>query len=124
MAFFFCRLTPPRPSFALDMSPAEKSTMAAHAAYWQAQADKGAAVIFGPVADPKGVWGLGIVEAETEAQARALIAADPVTSAELGLGYEIYPMMAAIVRRSAHDRDPPLTREDARSQARRHDNAN
>jgi hypothetical protein len=32
-SFFFCRLLPPRPSFALDMAPEEREIMQKHAAY-------------------------------------------------------------------------------------------
>jgi uncharacterized protein YciI len=95
MAFFFCRLKPPRPSFALDMSDEEAALMGRHAAHWQARADEGGVVVFGPVLDPKGAWGLGILEADTEAAATAFLNADPVIAAQHGFSYETLPMMSA-----------------------------
>src|SRR6185295_8410074 len=59
--YFFCRLIPPRPTFGTDMTDVEKTAMRAHVAYWTEIAKTGAAVVFGPVADPAGVWGLGIL---------------------------------------------------------------
>ena len=53
MPFYFCRLLPPRPSFAHDMNEAERALMGEHSAYLQKLAEKGTAVLFGPVADPK-----------------------------------------------------------------------
>jgi uncharacterized protein YciI len=98
MAFFFCRLNPPRPSFVLDMTPAEGAAMSAHADFWRAEAARGSAVVFGPVVDPGGPWGLGVVEVADEAAARALLDKDPAILAGVGLRYDLFPMMGAIVR--------------------------
>ena len=59
--YFLCRLLPPRPSFAMDMSPSETKAMHEHVAYWTELLGKGSAIAFGPVLDPKGPWGVGIV---------------------------------------------------------------
>jgi uncharacterized protein YndB with AHSA1/START domain len=96
--FFLCRLVSPRPTFAQDMNERESSAMREHAAYWKKKAEIGTAVIFGPVMDPKGVWGLGIIEARDEAEVRALQADDPAIKAEIGLSYETLPLARAIVR--------------------------
>ena len=100
MAYFFCRLIPPRPSFANDMNDGERRTMQEHAMYWRGKAEKGSAVIFGPVADPKGPWGLGIVDVADEAELHILLAADPAITSTIGMHYETYPMLRAIVRDS------------------------
>ena len=52
--------------------------MAKHAAYCRGLLASGQAVVFGPVADPAGVWGLGVVKAADEAAALAMTDADPV----------------------------------------------
>ncbi len=92
---FLFRLIAPRPSFAQDMSEEERKVMQAHVAYWKDLMDKGLVVVFGPVLDPKGVWGVGIVEVADEVEARALAAKDPA----VGLNrVEIFPMSRAIVR--------------------------
>jgi len=69
--------------------------MQEHALYWKDLTVKRIAVAFGPVLDPKGVWGLAIVEAANEQDVRALGANDPAIKA--GLRFEVYPMPGAIV---------------------------
>ena len=64
MSTFVFRLKAPRPTFALDMTDEERETMARHAAYWQPMVDSGRMIIFGPVLDGSGSWGLGVVEAD------------------------------------------------------------
>jgi uncharacterized protein len=99
MPHFFLRLIPPRPTFATDMTPGEREVMAAHAAYLSGLIDKGIGVAFGPVFDPAGAWGMGIVEAADEAAARALTDKDPVVIAGIGR-YEIAPMRLSFHRKS------------------------
>ncbi|MFI0479089.1 YciI family protein [Actinomadura sp. 9N215] len=96
MSYFVYKLVPHRPDFPADMTDAEASTMGEHVAYWQALADKGTAVVFGPVADPAGYWGLAIVETDDEEQVRAVRAADPVIRDDIGR-VSIYPMADAII---------------------------
>jgi uncharacterized protein len=98
MPYFFCRLNPPRPSFAMDMNPDEAALMRAHVDYWRGFFQSGEAVIFGPVRDGKGAWGLGILEVASKDEADALTSADPVITAGIGMSYEVHPMMSAIVR--------------------------
>jgi len=50
MKTFFCKLVPPRPSFAQDLSEAERKLMQEHAAYWREWMEKGHVVAFGVVA--------------------------------------------------------------------------
>ena len=71
--------------------------MAEHVAYWTALAQSGTVVVFGPVADPNGVWGVAIVEAEDEAAVGALTSRDPVMRAEIGARYEVLPMPRAVI---------------------------
>jgi uncharacterized protein YndB with AHSA1/START domain len=96
--FFFCRLLPPRPTFAMDMTPEEAAMMRDHAAYWREHLERGAAIVFGPVADPKGPWGLGVVRVTDEAELRAFEAGDPAIRAERGFRYESLPMLQAVTR--------------------------
>ena len=56
------------------------------------------ALLVGPVFDPKGAYGMAVVETENEAEAEALAAADPVTLANLGFRYEVCNMPSLIVR--------------------------
>lgn len=90
--FVFCRLLPPRASFAADMTENEAAAMQAHGAYWRGLADKGQAVLFGLVADPAGPFGVGVLRLADGAEARAITAADPAIAANIGLRYEIFAM--------------------------------
>ena len=64
MPTFVFRLIPPRPSFALDLTDAERALMDRHADHWQPLVDAGRMVAFGPVMDGSGSWGLGVVEGD------------------------------------------------------------
>ena len=71
--------------------------MERHAAHWQPFIESGQMVIFGPVLDSTGSWGLGVVEAENEDELRAFAAGDPaVTSGTAQI--EIGKMLAGFVR--------------------------
>jgi uncharacterized protein YciI len=97
MATFVFRLKAPRPDFALDMTDEEREIMGRHAAYWQPFIDSGDMVVFGPVLDGTGSWGLGVIESEDEDKIRAMAAGDPaVTSGTAAI--EIGEMMAGYVR--------------------------
>jgi len=74
------RLMAPRPTFALDMTDAERQIMDRHAAYWQPLVDAGRMVVFGPVLDGTGSWGLGVVEADDEDEIRRFASGDPVVT--------------------------------------------
>jgi hypothetical protein len=39
----------------MDMTESERKVMGEHVTYWTALRDKGIAIVFGPVLDPKGV---------------------------------------------------------------------
>jgi uncharacterized protein YciI len=99
MKYFLLRLIAPRSTFPKDMTGEERSLMQEHTAYWTNVFKEGRIVIFGPVADPKGTWGLGIVEVDDESELRELTTNDPVIKADQRFSYEIYPMMAGKVRR-------------------------
>jgi uncharacterized protein len=103
MKYFFCKLTPPRPTFADDMTDAERQLMHEHVAYWSDHAAKGTAIVFGPVADPSGGYGIAVIEAADEAAMRELSARDPVMSAGRGFSYAIHAMPQIVLR----DRLPP-----------------
>jgi len=77
MGVFVFRLRAPRPSFALDMTDSEREIMNRHAAHWQPFVDSGQMVVFGPVLEAEGSWGLGVIEAEDEQELRSFAARDP-----------------------------------------------
>jgi uncharacterized protein len=74
---FLYKLVPPRPTFDSDMTEEEAAIMREHVAYWQGLLNDGVAVVFGPVRDPSDLWGLAVVEAETEEDVRRLERDEP-----------------------------------------------
>jgi uncharacterized protein YciI len=97
MSTFVFMLQAPRPTFALDMTDEEREIMGRHAAHWQPFIDSGRMVVFGPVLDSTGSWGLGVIESEDEDELRAFAANDPVVTtgtAKIELG----EMLAGFVR--------------------------
>jgi hypothetical protein len=95
---FFCRLIPPRPTFALDMSPAEASLMQDHAVYWREYIAKGHVVMAGVVGDPAGPYGIGVVEFEDDGAVRTFTENDPVIRSGRGFRWEVYPMPFGMMR--------------------------
>ena len=98
MTYFFCKLIPPRLTFSKDMTPIEADVMRQHVAYWTSLAERGVTIVFGPVADPSGGYGIGVIEAKDEAEMRALQADDPAIKAGIGHRYEIYLMPRIVLR--------------------------
>jgi uncharacterized protein YciI len=88
---FFLKLNPPRPTFMKDMTEQEKSIMQKHVAYWKPYVEDGTMMLMGPVMDPKGGYGIGIIAVDNEEQLKALIANDPANGLN---SYEFYPMRA------------------------------
>ena len=106
MSTFVFRLNAPRPTFALDMSDEERQIMARHAAHWRPWIESGQMVIFGPVLDGTGSWGLGVVEADDEEELRAFAADDPVVTTGTGT-IEVGKMLGGFVRpRRARQQGP------------------
>jgi hypothetical protein len=50
-------------------------------------------VAFGPVIDPKGIYGLGIISADNEQEVQDFIANDPAAKINK---YEYFPMKAVV----------------------------
>jgi uncharacterized protein YndB with AHSA1/START domain len=95
---FLLRLLPPRPTFAQDMRPDEMQVMQQHVEYWQEQLRRGIVIAFGPVADPNGGWGVGIVEVGGPEELAALQEGDPAIKSRIGLRYEALAMPRLMLR--------------------------
>ena len=79
------------------MSDDERAIMGRHAAHWQPYIESGRMVVFGPVLDGTGSWGLAVIEADDEDELRAFAAGDPaVTSGTAHI--ELGQMLAGFVR--------------------------
>jgi uncharacterized protein len=97
MTTFVLRLEGPRPTFAQDMTDEEREIMGRHAAHWQPYVESGRMVVFGPVLDETGSFGLGVVDGVDEEELRAFAANDPAVTtgtARLLIG----TMLAGFVR--------------------------
>ena len=92
MSAFFCKLVPPRLTFAEDMTEQEGMLMQAHAGYWTEGMAQGHVVTFGLVGDPRGAYGMAIAEFPDESGVSAFTENDPVIRAGAGFRYEILPM--------------------------------
>jgi hypothetical protein len=92
--YIFVRTDNPRPTFHMDMTEDERTVMERHVAYWSEQARVGVAIVFGPVADPCGVYGIGIYRVDDEAHMQRLIDADPANGL---LAYQTFVMPRAVV---------------------------
>ncbi len=92
--YFFVKTQNPRPTFNLDMTDEERAIMQRHVAYWSEKAARGISIIFGPVMDPHGVYGIGIHQVEDEAEMRHLLEHDPANGL---LQYDMLPMARAVV---------------------------
>ena len=95
---FLLKLVPPRTTFANDMTPEEGKLMRQHADYWKAQFATGCVLIIGPVLDPKGVWGMAVLETSTEEEARTLAMNDPSVKAGLNK-VELSPMQLFLMKK-------------------------
>ncbi len=97
MKHYFLKLIPPRLDFMVTMTDQERAIMGAHQVYWRGFAEKGWAVAYGPVADPKGGYGAGFWTLPDEEDPAALATGDPAIKAEAGFRYEILPMPALVL---------------------------
>ena len=97
MPYFLSKLIPPRPSFPLDMSEAERGVMLAHQDYWLPHVNAGLVVVMGPVLDPKGAYGVMIAHAPSLKMLEDWQAQDPAILAGFGFVFENYSMPSAKV---------------------------
>jgi uncharacterized protein len=91
--YFALRLNPSRPDFIQTMSEEEKQVMQEHGAYWRQYMEKGKVVVFGPVLDPKAVYGFGVLAVDDEQEVIDFIAGDPANKIN---SYEYYSMLAVV----------------------------
>ena len=92
-SYFALYLLPPRPDFAMTMTDEERSIMMEHVGYWTNLMNEGKVIVFGPVIDPKEVYGLGIISVDSEDEVKTFIAHDPAARINR---YEYFPMRAIV----------------------------
>jgi uncharacterized protein len=91
--YFVLHLLPSRPDFAQTMTNDERAIMMEHVAYWTKLMNQGKVLAFGPVLDPKTVYGLGIVVVDDESEVKDFILNDPAGKINK---YEYFPMKAIV----------------------------
>jgi len=105
-SYFLCKLLPPRPTFQQDMSLSERKLMGEHVAYWTEFAKRGVAVVFGPVLDPEGGWGLGILRVADPAELAGFQQNDPTIRSGLGFKYQTFPIASLVIGSELRKREP------------------
>jgi uncharacterized protein YciI len=91
--YFVLYLLPSRPDFAQTMSEEERAVMMDHVAYWTKIMNEGKVIAFGPVLDPKEIYGLGIIYVDDEKEVQEFISNDPAAKINR---YEYFPMNAVV----------------------------
>jgi len=76
----------------MDMTAEERQIMGAHVAYWAPYIQDGTMLVMGPILDPAGGYGAGVIRIESETELQELLAKDPAK--DLGT-FEIHPMLAS-----------------------------
>lgn len=75
----------------MDMTSVERAIMEDHKIFWNGLFEKGVAMVTGPILDPKGAYGFGIIAARSLEDAAEILKGDPAQQIS---AYEIYPMLA------------------------------
>ena len=104
---FLFKLIPPRPDFPFTMSDDEHATMLAHIAYWGDLTARGVTIAYGPVNDPAGGYGIGIILTDDLAAAEAVRDADPAMRSPHGFRTEIMPMLSLVTSGATYDAVAP-----------------
>lgn len=72
--------------------------MQEHFAYWLGLMDERKVVVVGPVLDPKGTYGIAVLEVEDESIAQNIASSDPAITSQAGFRFEVHSMIDAKVR--------------------------
>lgn len=94
---YFFKLIPPRATFIQDMTDEERRLMDEHGRYFQEHFEAGRLLLFGPVMATDGAFGLGILEVDSEEEARQFGEGDPSVRAGMNT-FEIHPMRVSAAR--------------------------
>jgi uncharacterized protein YciI len=92
---WLCIIRPPRATFMEDASPEEQEIMQRHFEYLKSLLEAGKLILAGPSLEPP--FGIIVLEADSEEEARRLIAADPSVAAGIQTP-ELHPFRASLLR--------------------------
>lgn len=108
---FLLRLDPTRPGFTLQNMTAEEASLATqHVQYLKSLLDSGALSLAAQVFDPKGLWGIVIVNAPDAQTARALLEGDPGVKGKMFRG-EVMPVRVVFEKVEVAKTSPAVTAE-------------
>jgi hypothetical protein len=82
----------------MDMTSAEAAIMQEHFAYWRGLLADTRAVVYGPVMDPSGPYGMAVLEVEDEDSARKVGINDPAIKSGAGFSFQVHAMPDTRVR--------------------------
>ena len=85
------------------LSPEQYASQEAHFAYWGELLARGQVVALGPVADPTGDYGIGIVLAPDLDAAEAIRDNDPAMRSPFDFRTEVAPMMRLVTPSGVYD---------------------
>jgi len=91
--YFFLRLNSVRADFVQTMTDEERGIMSRHAMYWREFQQKGKLVVYGPVMDPGGAFGMGVAAVDSEEELKRFIAGDPALALST---IDHFPMRAVL----------------------------
>lgn len=94
---FLYKMYPPRPSFHLDQNENEAKVMQQHIDYWRELTNKKNAIVYGPVFDPNGIYGMAVIEVTNEEQAGEIVKNDPAILSKI-CTCELIPMRVGMIR--------------------------
>jgi uncharacterized protein len=92
---WLCVIRPPRVTFMEDATPEEQEIMREHFEYLKSLLEAGKLILAGPSLEPP--FGIIVLEAESEDEARRLVAADPSVAAGIQMP-ELHPFRASLLR--------------------------
>ncbi len=108
---FLIRLDPTRTGFTLqNMSPEEARLASQHVQYLKSLLDSGKLSLAAQAFDPKGLWGLVIVNAPDLATARTLLEGDPMVKANMFRG-EVMPLRVVFEKVESPKTSPAVSAE-------------
>src|SRR5688572_11021065 len=99
MAQYAYLLHPCRPSLPFDATPEEQAIVGAHFTYLKQHLAEGRIIFVGRCED--GTFGIAVYDAETEAQAEAIMQDDPAVQAGV-MTASLYPFRVALMRATEH----------------------
>ena len=94
---FLYKLYPPRPSFHVNQNEKEKKVMEQHVEYWKELTSEKNAIVYGPVFDPKGIYGMAVIEVNNEEDADEIAKNDPAVVSKI-CTCELIPMKVGMTR--------------------------